>query len=172
MGCWCSKDNPVHRPLSRLFSCSVASNDRRPLPSGPQRSTPAASFTSPSRQRPPELRVPEEQRRHSRPQTSTRQASQGAPSQRAAEAQSSHNLGRSPNSATPSAQYSEGVLGELEKLHSSVVDFVDRCFSRSNESLRSKARRTIYRLVLENAERQKNSQSRKCNILLSDPAHF
>jgi hypothetical protein len=56
------------------------------------------------------------------------------------------------------------VRRELDKLRSSVVDFVDHYFSQSNQSLRSKARETIYRLVLENAERQKNSQSRKCNI--------
>jgi len=164
MGCWCSKEDPEYKPLWKLFSRSrVASNDERPLPSGPQQSVPGASFTSPSGQRPPELRVPGVQRRHSGPPASARQAPQRA-SQRTAEARSSHNLGRSPNTATPSVPYSEGVLGELEKLRSSVVDFVDRCFSQPNESLRSKARRTIYKLVLENAERHMNSQSRKCNI--------
>lgn len=156
MGCWCSKEDPGHKPLWKLFSCSrVASNDKRPLPNGPQQSAPGAN---PSGQRPPELRVPGEQRRHSGPPASARQAPQRAPQQ------TSHNLEGSLNTETPSVQYSRGVLEELEKLRSSVVDFVDRCFSQPNESLRSKARRTIYKLVLENAERHQNSQSRKCNI--------
>jgi len=159
MGCWCSKEDPDHKPLWKLFSCSrAASNDKRPLPSGPQQSAPGGSFTRPSGQRSPEIRVSGEHRRHSRPPASARQAPQRA-SQR-----TSHNLERSPNTATPSVQYSKGVPEELEKLRSSVVDFVDRCFSQPNESVRSKARRTIYKLVLENAERHKNSQSRKCNI--------
>jgi len=156
MGCWCSKEGPDRKPLWKCFSRSkVASNDERPLSSGHQRSAPETSFTSASGQIPPEPRVSVEQRRDSGSSAST---------QRITESRSSHNPERSPNTATPSVPYSEGVLRELEKLRSSVVDFVDRCFSHPNESLRSKARRTIYKLVLENAERHTNSQSRKCSI--------
>ena len=175
MGCWCSKEDPVYRCLLKPFSRSrLDSNDSRPLASGTQQNAAGESFTNPFGQRLPGLGVPEEQRRHPVPprlqQSSerivippARQDLQRTSSQRTAETRGGRNREGSPNSATPSAQYSEGVPRELDKLRSSVVDFVDRYFSQSNRSLRSKARKTIYRLVLENPERHRNSQSRKCN---------